>query len=159
LLEFEHIIQVNDPTDDDIALISKDQLWEGLVFRARQPGKFNESLQCEIEDVDHNEFLRTISSGEAQFHERVLLYPDESIHTSTTEELEQINASSVTDIEEPESGYLFVRFSYRRDLDEDDDSTAELGEHLKSAYVQMDRDAISMIRMLVESGLFGQAIN
>ncbi len=158
MLKFEHIIQVNDPTDDDIDMITRDQLWSGLVFRARQPGKFNESLQCEIEEVDNNEFLRTISAGGAQFHERVILYPDDSIHTATTEELEQINASSVTDIEEPESGYLFVRFSYRRDLDDDDESV-DLGEHLKSSYLQMDRDAISMIRMLAESGLFGQSIN
>lgn len=158
MLEFEHIVQVNDPDNEDLIQLSRDQLWEGLVFRARQPGKFNPSLSCEVEEIDNNEFLRSISAGESRFHERVMLYPDDSIQTSTTDEVEQINANSITDIEEPESGYLFVRFSYRRDIDDDDDSV-DLAEHLKAAYVQMDRDAISMIRMLAESGLFGQAIN
>jgi len=34
-----------------------------------------------------------------------------------------------------------------------------VGEHLKAAYVQIDRDAIAMIRMLAESDLFDQTIN
>lgn len=159
MLEFEHIVQVNDPENEDLISLTREQLWEGLVFRARQPGKFNPSLNCEIEEIDNNEFLRSISAGESRFHERVMLYPDECIQTSTTDEVEQINAHSTTDIEEPEHGYLFVRFSYRRDVDNDEDDSADLAEHLKAAYVQMDRDAISMIRVLTESGLFGQPIN
>ena len=50
-----------------------------------------------------------------------------------------------------------MRFSYRRDLDED--GSVDVGEHLKSAYLQTDRDAIGLIRMLAQSGMFGQAIN
>jgi len=34
-----------------------------------------------------------------------------------------------------------------------------VAEHLKSAYVQVDRDAIAMIRMLAEAELFDQLIN
>ena len=41
----------------------------------------------------------------------------------------------------------------------DSDSQVDVGEHLKSAYVQVDRDAIAMIRMLAESRMFDQAIN
>jgi hypothetical protein len=51
-----------------------------------------------------------------------------------------------------------VRFSYKRELD-DNDSLVDVGEHLKAAYVQIDRDAIAMIRMLAESDLFDQTIN
>jgi hypothetical protein len=50
-----------------------------------------------------------------------------------------------------------VRFTYRRELE--DDGSDEVGEHLKSAYLQTDRDAIALIRTLAESGLFGQSIN
>jgi hypothetical protein len=34
-----------------------------------------------------------------------------------------------------------------------------VGEHLKAAYVRVDRDAIAMIRMLAESRRLGQLIN
>lgn len=157
MLEFEHIIQVNDPTSDDIPLLSRTQLWEGLVLRARRPDKFNNSLKVQVEDLTEDEFERIIDVGEHQFRERVTLYPDERIHTQTMEEYQQINAQSVTQLEEPEEEFLFVRFSYQRELEEED--TVNIGEHLKSAYLQTDQDAIALIRMLAESGLFGQSIN
>tara|TARA_A100000164_G_scaffold374995_1_gene409118 strand:+ start:2111 stop:2377 length:267 start_codon:yes stop_codon:yes gene_type:complete len=88
----------------------------------------------------------------------VLLYPEQKIHTSTIAEIDQITAQSVTCIEEPESGFLFVRFSYKRELEESNQQV-DVGEHLKSAYVQVDRDAIAMIRILAESKLFDQDSN
>ncbi len=155
MLEFEHIVQVNDPTNEDIPLLGRSQLWEGLVLRARRPDNFSKSLKVETEDMAEDEFERIIEAGEFRFHERVLLYPDERIQTQTMEEYEQIAASSITQLEEPEEGFLFVRFSYKRELAEDD--TVNVGEHLKSAYLQTDRDAIVMIRDFAESGLFGES--
>lgn len=158
MLEFEHIIQVNDPANGEIPILSRTQLWEGLLLRARRPDQFNDSLEVTNKEYAEDEFERIIKVGEFEFHERVVLYQDERIHTKTMEEYEQIDAESVTQLEEPEEGYLFVRFSYRRELEEGEDSE-EVGEHLKSAYLQTDRDAIAQIRILAGSGLFGEAIN
>ena len=158
MLEFEHLVQVNDLNNESLTPISRKALWQGLVLRARSPQKFNRSLECTAKPLGQNEFLRTISVGGTKFCEHVVLYPEQKIHTSTVEEMDQIAAQSTTCIEEPESGYLFVRFSYKRELDEADQQV-DVGEHLKSAYVQMDRDAIAMIRMLAASNLFGQTVN
>jgi len=127
------------------------------MLRARRPDKFNTSLTVSNKEYAEDEFERVIEVGGFTFHERVMLYPDERIHTQTMEGFDQIEAESVTHLEEPEEGYLFVRFSYRRELEED--GSIDVGEHLKSAYLQTDRDAIGLIRMLVESGLFGESIN
>ncbi|MDA1372950.1 MAG: DUF1857 family protein [Proteobacteria bacterium] len=158
MLEFEHIVQVNDPGNSDFVVLTRDQLWQGLVLRARNPEKFNRSLQCQSETPEGNEFIRTIEAGGASFCERVILYPQEKICTRTLADQDQINAQSTTCIEEPEEGYLFVRFTYKRDLDSRDDRV-DVGEHLKSAYVQIDRVAIAMIRLLTESEMFDQSIN
>jgi len=158
LLEFEHIVQVNEPDNDAITDISRSQLWQGLVLRALNPEKFNRSLDCQSRPVASNEFLRTINVGGTRFCEHVILYPEESIHTSTVPEMEQIEAESEARIEEPQAGYLFVRFRYKRELQEDDERV-NVEEHLKSAYVQMDRDAIAMIRLLAESELFEQPLS
>lgn len=158
LLEFEHLVQVNDPNDDSINDLTRSQLWQGLVLRARNPEKFNRSLDCTSEAVTENEFLRTIEVGDTSFCERVLLYPEDRIHTSTIAEVDQIEAESTTVIEEPEAGFLFVRFCYKRDLLEYDERV-DVAEHLKSAYVQVDRDAVALIRMLAETELFDQMIN
>ena len=158
MLEFEHIVQVNDLSNKAIAVLTRKQLWQGLVLRARNPDKFNHALQCKCEELEPNEFIRTIEAGNTSFCERVLLYPEEKICTKTTAEIDQINAQSTTSIEEPQAGSLFVRFHYKRDLDVDDE-LVDVGEHLKAAYVQLDRDAIAMILMLAESELFDKSIN
>lgn len=158
MLEFEHIIQVNDLTDNEISVLSRDQLWDGLVLRARRPDKFVPSLTVHTEELAFDEFERTIEVGGSKFVERVLVYPEGKIHTETLEEIEQISAQSVTQIEEPEAGFLFVRFTYRRELEIEDDGM-DVGEHLKAAYLQTDQDAIAQIRVLAESGLFGESIN
>ncbi len=157
MLKFEHIIQINDPADDEIPVLTRSQLWEGLVLRARRPDKFIDSLKVTTMEYAEDEFERIIDVGEVRFRELVMLYPDESIHTKTLEEFEQIEAESITRLEEPEDGYLFVRFNYRREIEED--GAVDVGEHLKSAYLQTDRDAIALIRVLAQSGIFGESIN
>jgi hypothetical protein len=158
LLEFEHLVQVNDLNNANLTPISREALWQGLELRARNPERFNRSLECTAKPLGHNEFLRTVKVGNSQFCEHVVLYPEQKIHTSTIAEIDQITAESMTCIEEPESGFLFVRFSYKRELEELNQEV-DVGEHLKSAYVQVDRDAIAMIRMLAESKLFERPIN
>lgn len=158
MLEFEHIVQVNDLSNSSIVAITRSQLWQGLVLRARNPEKFNHGLQCQSEELRDNEFVRIIEAGDSKFCEKVILTPEQKIHTSTLSDLDQLQAESTTRIEEPESGYLFVRFSYRRELPQHTEQV-DVAEHLKSAYVQVDRDAIAMIRMLAESRLFDEPIN
>lgn len=158
MLEFEHIVQVNDLSNSNITAITRSQLWQGLVLRARNPEKFNHSLQCQSESLRDNEFVRIIEAGDSKFCEKVILTPEQSIHTSTLSELDQLQAESTTRIEEPEAGYLFVRFTYKRELEVTTEAV-DVAEHLKSAYVQVDRDAIAMIRMLAESRLFDETIN
>ena len=158
MLEFEHIVQVNDLSNNSIVALTRAQLWKGLVLRARSPEKFNHSLQCRSDELADNEFKRTIEAGNTRFCERVVLFPEDRICARTAQELNQIDAQSTTSIEEPEKSYLFVRFCYKHELD-DNDALVDVGEHLKAAYVQIDRDAIAMIRMLAESDLFDQTIN
>jgi hypothetical protein len=158
LLDFEHIVQINDPDDDSIKPLSRQQLWEGLLLRAKDPGKFNNGLFCRLDEVAENSFVRYIQAGDTEFREQVSLTYQENIETKTVGVNQSIHAESVASIEEPASGYLFVRFIYRRDI-EDSKEGALIGEHLKSAYVQLDIDAIALIRMLAEDKLLVMKVN
>lgn len=156
MLDFEHLIQVNDFTRPHIKPMSRAQLWQGLLLRARNPDIFNSALQCRTEDVSETEFFRFTTAGESEFEEKVQLQPDCEIHTAIVND-HPFRAESHTTIEEPEEGSLFVRFRYKRDLDENE--TVNVGEHLKSAYLQIDREAVAMIRMLVEQESSNTAVN
>lgn len=152
MLEFEHIVQINDPGNSHIKPLTRRQLWQGLLQRARDPGKFNSALSCRIDKVTDDSFVRYIQAGDTEFREEVTLTHLERIETVTSGEDQPIHAQSITSIEEPDAGCLFVRFIYRRDL-EDTHEGVLIGEHLKSAYMQIDIDAISLIRMLAEDDL------
>lgn len=84
--------------------------------------------------------------------------PNLKIETCTMPGIEQIFAESSTLIEEPEPDSLFVRFSYRRDLDASENEV-QIAEYLKSAYVQLDRDAVAMIRLLAQSESLNNSFN
>ncbi len=152
MLEFEHIVQINDPDDSNIKPLSRVQLWEGLLLRARDPGKFNSAISCRLSEERNEGFTRHIQAGDTEFRERVILTLHEKIETVISGPDQPMQARSITSIEEPAEGYLFVRFFYCRDMEE----TAEghmIGEHLKSAYLHTDIDAIALIRMLAEDEL------
>lgn len=153
MLDFQHIIQVNDLNNANVAMINRSQLWQGLLLRAREPQRFNESLQCVSSALADNQFTRRVSAGDAAFEERVVLTPNVKIETSTVASPDQISAKSFTLIEEPEPNSLFVRFRYQRDLDAGSQEM-QVAEFLKSAYVQLDRDAVDMIRMMAHNGSF-----
>jgi len=158
LLEFEHIVQINDPEDRNIRPLTREQLWDGLLMRARDPGRFNSALSCRVDQVSNEGFIRYIQAGDTEFRERVTLTHQEKIETVTSGQDQPIHAESVTSIEEPAEGYLFVRFCYRRDM-EDTREGYMIGEHLKSAYFHTDIDAIALIRMLAEDELLNQRPN
>lgn len=159
LLEFEHLIQINDPKQLHIPVLSREDLWAGLVMRAKFPGQFNPAISSRLEQISDNHFIRYIAVADTELRDAVRLQHLQEISTRIeVSETEKVNgkqprfqAESLTRIEEPEPGYLFVRFMYRRD------SANELGgmdvdEYLKSAYVVNDRDAIAMIRQLIAAG-------
>lgn len=158
LLEFEHIVQVNDPLKSLSTPISRAQLWRGLVLRARCPQRFIEGMQCFSHPQEGDTFVREISAGEANFYEDVTLREESAIHTTTHSDKPQIFAQSETTIEEPESGALFVRFSYRREMP-DAHSAVDVAEHLKAAYRQLDTDAVGLIRLMAEDDSFDAPLN
>lgn len=149
-LEFEHLIQINDPADSRVSDMSRDALWQALVYRAKYPQHFNPSLESELEPLNEREFVRILSAGTMRVRDRVTLTPDIEIHTVIEAE-QGLHARSITRIEEPEPGFLFVRFSYQRDSIADKGGL-DADEFLKSAYLENDREAIALIRQMVAEG-------
>lgn len=154
MLEFEHTIEVNCPNDCALPPISRSELWQGLVLRAREPQAFNPHLRCTTRATGINTFERTIEAGEDSFCEEVILYPERQIVTRTTARDNPFSAQSRTRIEHSEEGALFVLFFYQRDLSESDEKS-DIGVYLQAAYRQLDEDAIRRIRQMTKEGVEG----
>ena len=153
-LEFEHIIQVNDPRQSQLPTMTRTQLWEGLLFRTRYPGHFNPSLSTTLEQVSTTQFIRHLRFGEDSLRDVVSLRPEQEIETRTDASAGQMFAHSITRIEEPAPGHLVVRFYYCRDSG-NEQAGLDVDSYLKAAYLQSDRDAIVELRRFAQQGLPG----
>ena len=153
-LEFEHIIQVNDPRQPHLPTMTRTQLWEGLVFRTRYPGHFNPSLSTSLQQISATKFVRHLRFGEDSLRDVVSLRPEQEIETRTVGVVGQMFAHSITRIEEPAPGHLVVRFFYCRDSS-NEPGGLDVDSYLKEAYLQNDRDAIAELRRFALEGLPG----
>jgi len=159
LLEFEHLIQINDPKQRHIPVVSTEDLWAGLVLRAKYPGQFNSAISSRLEQITDSSFIRYIAVADTELRDEVRLQHLQEISTRIeVPEATKVDgknpgfqAESLTRIEEPEPGYLFVRFMYRRDS-ANEPGGMDVDEYLKSAYVLNDREAITTIRQMIAAG-------
>src|SRR5690606_6778561 len=114
--------------------MTRQQLWEGLVFRTRYPAQFNAAVTSRLGETTAGGFVLYLDLGAKELRDEVTLIDQQEIRTSTGAS-EILFAESVTKIEEPEPGHLFVRFVYRRD-EVPVEAGVDVNEYLKTAYVQ-----------------------
>jgi hypothetical protein len=146
-LNFEHLIQINDPLNPLVEAMTRDQLWEGLVLRAEQPQLFVIGLDsCSILSRTDSTMERELHYGHATVRDRVTLTPNESVRYDIMATAEHVGGSLTMTIEQ-----LFLRFEYRTTLPtadtEDDRQTSEI---VKSAYRESDIDTVRLIRQFVQ---------
>jgi hypothetical protein len=154
-MNFEHLIEINDPQTPGIRALSRAELWRGLVMRAERPQLSVLALDgCAILERGSGYLKRELRFGGLRVRDRVSFAAPESV-TYETEAGEDFPASRLTmSIEEPQPGRLFLRFVYAdRGAAASTAPDSFYGEHLKQAYVEADIDTVRTIRRLADEGL------
>ena len=151
-MQFQHLIEINDPLNPLIDALTRDQLWRGLVLRAEAPKLFIPWLdECDLLERKANVLSRALRYNALRIHDHVTFTPQEKVHYDVPAQ-EDIPASNLTvTIEEPQPGALFVRFAYESGFS-DDDMDAFYNEFRRSAYQEADIDTIRIIRQLAGEG-------
>jgi hypothetical protein len=136
-LNFEHLIQINDPLNPLVDSMTREQLWEGLVLRAEQPQLFVIGLDsC------------TILSREGDTLER----DRQSVRYDILPTADYVGGSLTMTIEQPDELQLFLRFEYTTTLPVSDDQDAVTTQEIvKSAYRENDIDTVRLIRQYVQT--------
>ena len=153
-MKFEHLIEINDPLNPLIDTITREQLWRGLVMRAKSPKLFVPHVdECVIDERESGSFRRMLRYGELRIVDRVILTPLEQVRYEI-EAQGEISASSLTmTIESPGEHTLYVRFKYDDGHDAAADAAnAMYDEFRKSAYQEADIDTIRVVRELAAEG-------
>jgi hypothetical protein len=156
-MHFEHIIQINDLSDELLTPLTRQQLWQGLMRRVEQPEEFLEGVErVDITARGDNWLKREMQLGVLLVNDHITLVPEQRIHFDTAPSNQHQGGSFSMSIEEPAPGQLFVRFSYRTahpdGSSDGDQEAAKYAEYIKAAYRSTDIDAIRWIRELVETG-------
>ena len=159
-MKFQHLIQINDLFNPHIDQLSREQLWNGLVMRARLPKLFVPHLDaCDLLESSADSLTRELRYGELVIRDKVLFYPQSRVHYHVHEQ-ENIPASSlIMSIEEPEQEALFIRFTYDDGTNNEENAEAFYNEFRKSAYEASDIDTVRIIRELAEQGRLDRQLN
>jgi len=161
-MRFEHLVRM---FDDRVAqpLISRGQLWQGLVLRAEDPCRFDENISsAQVLSYDGQAMLREVSFGNLTVRERVGFVPLTSVSYVTEPSDQHMRSCLEMRIEEPQAGHLFIRFIYENDLP-DGPVTSDTSDpgyyvpYLKSAYQQADNQTAQTILRLAQEGVLGTA--
>lgn len=153
-MKFEHLVEVNDLADPNANLLTREELWFGLLCRAEDARPFLPGLeQCRIVSRDGGELVRELHFGPAVIRDRVRFHELEWISFEIEATADHAGGSLTITIEEPQPGALFLRFSYVTSLpDAAGTDDAKYADIVRSAYHQSDLDTLKVIRMIAESG-------
>lgn len=152
-MKFEHIVVINQPGNPVIPMLTREEVWFGLLCRAEDPRAFLPGLErCEIIDRQECTLVRDLHFGALVVRDRVILEPMTSIRFEA-ERTDQHDGGLLTiTIEEPRPRELTLRFFYETTHCEKDEDEAAYHEFIKSAYHESDIDTVRVIRMIAESG-------
>lgn len=147
-MNFQHLIQINDPENPLVDPLSRQQLWQGLLLRVEDATPFLPGLEkCTILERTGQHLLRELDFGAAQIRDRVTLADRHWVRFDIVPSEAHAGGSLTITIEEPEAGFLFLRFAYTTTLANDPNSEdANYIGYVKSAYQQSDIDCVKLIR-------------
>ena len=154
-MAFEHIVQINDLTKPELPVLTRFQIWEGLVLRARRPDKFLVGVdEYEILEREPAYLKRCLQLPGLQVVDEVRFFPESRIEYRTLPTDTVPEAALVMAIEEPEPESLFIRFRYHSASIENKGDSMPYDQFLHQAYVLTDIETVQIIRELADTGVF-----
>lgn len=147
-MQFEHLIAITDPGNPLVVPLTREQIWNGLLQRVENPLPFLPGLEsCAILERTSEALLRELDFGPATLRDHVTMVEAQWVRFDIVPSTTSAGGSLTINIEEPQPGFLFLRFAYRTALASDPEERAYV-EYIKSAYHQSDVDCVRIIRTL-----------
>ena len=153
-MNFEHLVEVNDPLIPFLIQLSRSQLWHGLMRRVEDSRPFLPGLdECTILSRSACEVERLLRWGSHCIQDRVSFEAQAWVRFDTQPAATHGGGSLTIRIEEPVPGSLFLRFTYATEFAAGQEvEDGAYAEFLRQAYEQADIDTVQVIRSLLESG-------
>ena len=160
-MKFEHLVEINDLLNPLIDVITREQLWRGLVLRAEMPRLFVSYLDdAIITDRTEVSMTRRLRYGDLIVNDTVTFSHQNHVHYEVPAQGDIPSSTLRMIIEEPQPEQLFVRFIYEDgNTDNAGDADQMYNDFRKSAYEEADIDTVRIIRELADSGRLDAPLN
>ena len=155
-MKFVHRVKINDPHNPRGALLTRAQVWRGLLQRAERPEDFAPQLESSrIIARGDASLVRELDFGTFRVRDRVRLVPMEEMLIETEGASGVPSARLCITIEEPGPDELDVRFEYDVEhLARDELMSPDVCTQLiREAYTQADLDCVRLFRARARAGL------
>jgi hypothetical protein len=153
-MNFEHLLQINDPENPLLEPLSRQQLWNGLLQRVEHPLPFLPGLEaCTILGRQNDSLQRELNFGSAVIRDHVTFSELNWVRFAIVPNEQHAGGCLTITIEEPGEGFLYLCFAYETTLAKNPNSEERAYiEYVKSAYHQSDVDCVRIIRRWVAEG-------
>ncbi|MEN4825661.1 SRPBCC family protein [Pseudomonas sp. P39-UII1] len=139
-------LKVNDSSDAGKAHLTRAQLWEGLVGKARNAVPYVDAItECIIVEDKGEKFIREIVLNNERLQELVTLTEEQSV------EFVRLSGSArgvIKNLIEEEAGVLYLRFVFDFSLDDStgDEQEKVFAQNMEASYLGAVHTTINAIR-------------
>lgn len=149
-MRFEHLVAINEPGIPLADLLSREQVWSGLMQRVEDARPFLPGLDhCHILARGEAHVDRRLQFGATAVHDRVIFAEFDWVRFETPATEQHGGGRLTIAIEQPGPGWLVLRFTYETDhvVGAEAENAAYEG-YLRQAYQAADVDTVRVIREL-----------
>jgi hypothetical protein len=151
MIELSHSVLVNDPQDPDAPVLTRDDVWEGLVMKAENALPFVPKMdKCDVLEQRENFILRDIRFGGDDLREAVTLTPKSMVEFQRVEG--RVLGRITNEILENAQGELELKFSFALDIQDVEPGSQEerdYEENMRDAYMGAVSATMDAIRKMV----------
>jgi hypothetical protein len=150
MIELSHAVSVNDPGDRQAPMLTRDDVWDGLVMKAENALPFVPKMEkCEVVERRENFILRDIRFGGDDLREAVTLTPKTSVVFRRVQG--RVLGEITNEILENPAGELQLKFSFALEIEGTEPGSREERDYeanMRDAYLGAVTATLAAIRKM-----------
>jgi hypothetical protein len=150
MIELSHTVLVNDPAASEAPVLTRDDVWEGLVMKAENALPFVPKMEkCDVVERKDNYILRDIRFGGDDLREEVTLTPKTRVEFRRV--AGRVLGLITNEILDNSDGELELRFSFHLEIEGVDHGSREereYEENMRDAYMGAVSATLGAIRKM-----------
>jgi hypothetical protein len=156
MIRISRTLRVNEPSNKDLPILNRSQVWNGLVIKGEDAAQFVEAItKCHVleRNEDENSIVREVELRGEVIQELVSFFPEQLVLFERLSGREKGTIKNV--IEEDDRGELYIRFTYSLEVEgllPGSEQERDFKMKLENDYLKALNNTLNTIRSMVKAG-------